>query len=116
MDQGRACQQGQRAPSCAHRQPHRKCYDCYAHAVSRTIAHRELRNNSSAVLRAVQTGETIQVTNHGTVVAVLVPPASGGGADVAVVRGTRRGGFAGLPRTRLDQPVQEVLDDLRGER
>lgn len=82
----------------------------------RRSPHRELPNNSSVVLRAVQTGETIQVANHGTVVAVLVPPASGGGADVAVVRGTRRGSFSGLPRTGLDHPVQEVLDDLRGER
>lgn len=42
--------------------------------MSRTIPHRELRNNSSAVLRDVQAGETIEVTNNGEVVAVLVPP------------------------------------------
>jgi prevent-host-death family protein len=40
----------------------------------RTISHRELRNNSSEVLRAVSAGETIEVTNHGDVAAVLVPP------------------------------------------
>jgi prevent-host-death family protein len=40
----------------------------------RTISHRELRNNSSKVLRAVSYGETIEVTNHGEVAAVLVPP------------------------------------------
>lgn len=41
----------------------------------RTINHRELRNNSSEVLRAVRSGETIEVTNHGEVAAVLMPPA-----------------------------------------
>jgi prevent-host-death family protein len=38
------------------------------------IPHRELRNNSSAVLRRVQQGEVVEVTNHGEVVAMLVPP------------------------------------------
>ncbi|MGI9034294.1 MAG: type II toxin-antitoxin system Phd/YefM family antitoxin [Acidimicrobiales bacterium] len=40
----------------------------------RTINHRELRNNSSVVLRDVAAGEVIEVTNHGEVAAVLVPP------------------------------------------
>lgn len=42
----------------------------------RTISHRELRNNSSEILRSVASGEIIEVTNHGEVVAVLVPPSS----------------------------------------
>jgi prevent-host-death family protein len=90
--------------------------------MTRVIAHRELRNNSSAVLRDVEAGETIEVTNHGTVVAVLVPPsssASSASSAASAVRqrpATRSGGFAALPRVRLDQPVQEVLDDLRGDR
>ena len=41
--------------------------------MAKTISHRELRNHSSDVLRRVQAGETIQVTNHGEVVAVLSP-------------------------------------------
>ena len=39
----------------------------------KTIPHRELRNRSSDVLRRVQAGETIQVTNYREVVAVLSP-------------------------------------------
>jgi prevent-host-death family protein len=39
-----------------------------------TMSHRELRNNSAEVLRAVRAGETIEVTNHGEVAAVLVAP------------------------------------------
>ena len=41
--------------------------------MARTIAHRELRNNSSAILREVQSGETFTIPNHGEVVAVLTP-------------------------------------------
>jgi prevent-host-death family protein len=83
--------------------------------MARTIPHRELRNNSSAVLRDVQAGESIAITNHGEVVAMLVPP--GGRRETLRVRRARvQGGFAGLERVRLDVPVQEVLDDLRGER
>src|SRR5258708_36525755 len=40
----------------------------------RTISHRELRNNSAEVLRAVGAGETIEVTNHGEVAAGVSPP------------------------------------------
>jgi prevent-host-death family protein len=82
----------------------------------RTIPHRELRNNSSEVLRAVQAGETIEVSNHGEVVAVLVPPARGPKASLRVRRAAVHGGFAGLPRAKLDRPVQESLDELRGDR
>lgn len=33
-----------------------------------------MRNNSAEILRAVATGETVQVTNHGRVAAVISPP------------------------------------------
>ncbi len=81
----------------------------------RTIPHRELRNDSSAVLRAVRDGETIEVTNNGEVVAILVPPRTPR-ASLRIRRATARGGFAGLRRVRLDHPVQRHLDDLRGDR
>jgi prevent-host-death family protein len=84
--------------------------------MARTIPHRELRNNSSAVLRDVQAGETIAVTNNGEVVAILVPPPRRSAAPVRVRRATARGGFAMLPRLRLDHPVQEDLDFLRDDR
>ena len=41
--------------------------------VTRTITQRELRNDSGAVLRAVQAGESITVTRNGTPVAELRP-------------------------------------------
>lgn len=82
----------------------------------RTIPHRELRNNSSTVLREVQAGETVYVTNNGEVVAMLVPPPRTAGASLRIRRATVRGGFAGLQRTAIDEPVQDVLDQLRGDR
>lgn len=80
----------------------------------RTIPHRELRNNSSAVLRDVKGGETIEITNHGEVVAVLVPPDSAD-LQIRVRKASIRGGFADLTRVRLDSPVQDILDELRAE-
>jgi prevent-host-death family protein len=88
----------------------------------RTISHRELRNNSSEILRAVSAGETIEVTNHGEVAAVLVPP------GLTVYERLVMGGKVRLPRA--DQPVDlrtvsrtvapvsssEIIADLRGDR
>ncbi|MFY9809042.1 MAG: type II toxin-antitoxin system prevent-host-death family antitoxin [Pseudonocardiaceae bacterium] len=82
----------------------------------RTIPHRELRNNSSAVLRDVQAGETVYVTNNGEVVAVLVPPPRAPGESLRIRRATVHGGFTELARTEIQEPVQDILDELRGER
>lgn len=48
----------------------------YAVAMTRTITQRELRNDSGAILREVQAGETIIVSRNGVPVAELrpVPP------------------------------------------
>lgn len=84
--------------------------------MTRTIPHRELRNNSSAVLRDVQAGESIEISNHGEVVAILVPPPRQSLDSLRVREAKVRGGFSALRRVRLDSPVQESLDDLRGDR
>ena len=84
--------------------------------VVRTIPHRELRNNSSAVLREVAQGETIQITNHGEVVAILVPPGAEPPSTLRIRRARINGGFAQLARAELDHPVQESPDDLRPDR
>lgn len=46
---------------------------CYAPPVTREISQRELRNDSGAVLRAVESGEDFVVTRNGTAVAELRP-------------------------------------------
>ena len=81
--------------------------------MARTIPHRELRNHSSEVLRRVQAGETIQVTNHGEVVAVLSPPSHG--MAPRIVAAKHRGGFAAIPRVRSAETIRQALDALREE-
>src|SRR4051794_7380325 len=68
-------------------------YDCCVV----TIPHREHRNDSSRVLRAVQAGATFEVTNHGEVVAIL-SPADAAGSNMRFRPATARGGFAALSR------------------
>ena len=80
------------------------------------LAHRDLRNRSAEVLRAVRDGARYEITNHGEVVAVLSPPASADPWPLSIRGPSRRGGFAALQRVRLDRPAQEALDELRGER
>ncbi len=85
-----------------------------------SIPHRELRNNSSAVLARVRSGESLAVTNHGVVTAILSPP---GGSELSrleaagQVRGPRIAApdFASIPRAR-GVGSREILADLRGER
>jgi prevent-host-death family protein len=64
----------------------------------RRISHRELRNNSSEVLRAVDNGESFEITNYGRVVALIVP------ANPTPLDRLRAAG-----RT---QPAELPLDDL----
>jgi prevent-host-death family protein len=88
----------------------------------RTISHRELRNNSSEILRAVSAGETIEVTNHGEVAAVLVPPALTV-YERLVVAGKvrepspdRRVDLRNVPRVAGPVSSAEIIADLRGDR
>lgn len=46
---------------------------CYMGGMSRMITQRELRNDSAAVLREVEAGETLIVTRNGAPVAELRP-------------------------------------------
>lgn len=82
--------------------------------MTRTIPHRELRNNSSEILRAVQAGESFTVTNHGRPIAKLVPV-----EDALPPLGVRpaltRGAVEGVRRVEADASIQETLDDMRGE-
>jgi prevent-host-death family protein len=82
----------------------------------RTIAHRELRNNSSQILSDVEAGETIAISNHGEVVAYLVPPQRSVTSGLRSRPARKKGGWDTLPRVRSAESVQHALDDLRGER
>lgn len=82
--------------------------------MTRTVPHRELRNDSSRLLREVAAGESFQITNHGEIVALLVPP-DGPLPALAMSPPRRQGGFGALPRTTVAEPTADVLDELRGE-
>ncbi len=87
----------------------------------RTISHRELRNSSAKVLRDVQAGEIIEVTNHGEVAAVLVPP-SLAPFERLVAAGKvrppldRSVDLRRLRRSKSASTTTEILADVRGER
>jgi prevent-host-death family protein len=87
----------------------------------RTISHRELRNSSAKVLRDVQAGEIIEVTNHGEVAAVLVPP-SLAPFERLVAAGKvrppldRSVDLRRLRRSKSASTTAEILADVRGER
>jgi prevent-host-death family protein len=82
--------------------------------MSRIINQRELRNQSAAVLREVEAGETIVVTRNGTPVAELRPIR----ARRFVLRATISAGAAHAPRidaqrfrADLDAVIDQRLDD-----
>jgi len=87
----------------------------------RTISHRELRNNSAQILREVRAGEIIEVTNHGEVAAVLVPPSASTFERLVTAGKVRRPVANGVKLTELPRGVSNgsapaIIRDLRGDR
>ncbi|MDQ3782156.1 MAG: type II toxin-antitoxin system prevent-host-death family antitoxin [Actinomycetota bacterium] len=79
----------------------------------RTINQRELRNNSGAVLREVQAGETMIVTRNGVPVAELrpVPPRRFVPRAAIAHAGQRAGRVDGARlRADLDSVVDQSID------
>lgn len=71
--------------------------------MSRTITQRELRNDSAAVLRDVQRGETITVTRNGTPIAELRPvPPRQFVPRAAIVHAAARAPRVDMARLRAD--------------
>jgi len=84
----------------------------------RRITHRELRNNSSKILREVQGGESIEVTNHGEVAAILIPPTltpyQRAVAAGRVREATGNVDFRTIKGRKLSVTSDEILGDIRG--
>lgn len=92
------------------------CYRCYINHMESTVSHRDLRNNSGAVLRSVEAGDSYTVTSRGKPVARLVPIGQAT-PDLPLHRpATIQGGFSHLVRHSVSSPSAETLDDLRGNR
>jgi prevent-host-death family protein len=90
-------------------------------AMMRTISHRELRNNSSEILRDVLAGEIIEVTNHGEVAAVLVPPSFTSYERLLAAGKVRLPADSSIdlrriPRVRSSLRTADIIADVRGDR
>jgi antitoxin (DNA-binding transcriptional repressor) of toxin-antitoxin stability system len=78
-----------------------------------------MRNRSGEILRRVEAGESVQVTNNGHLAAVIVPVA-GDPLDGLVARGEARPARAGATTlaaiTRVVSPMSsaELIEDSRG--
>jgi prevent-host-death family protein len=97
---------------------------CYAAAME-AVSIRELSGNASAVIRRVNGGETVQVTSHGTVVAVIMPVGQRERAHAALVSaGVLTGGSGNLTAILAPGPISlrkgqrraaDALAELRDE-
>lgn len=85
----------------------------------RSVTHREMRNESGAILREVAAGGTVQVTNNGIVAAVIVPPTADmlqQLTDRGEVRAARRplSDLAGVPAAPSSMTAAAIIEDSRG--
>jgi prevent-host-death family protein len=85
----------------------------------RTVTHREMRNQSGEILRQVADGETIQVTNHGQVTALIVPPSTDTLADLiarAQARPARTpiSSLRSIVRRKSTASSEAIVADVRG--
>lgn len=85
---------------------------------SKTITHRELRNESGRILREVQEGKTFIITNNGEPVATLQPIATDPLAGIRHQPRKSGARFSDLvpERGTSDESAFEALMFLRGER
>lgn len=87
----------------------------------RSVTHREMRNNSGEILRAVAAGESVQVTNNGQVAAVISPPSRDSLSEL-VARGQARPArkplstLGSVRRRKVSRPSAEIVADSRGRR
>lgn len=85
----------------------------------RSVTHREMRNNSGEILRAVAAGESVQVTNNGQVAAIISPP-SGDSLTELVARGQARparkplASLQAVRRGKASRTSAEIVTDSRG--
>lgn len=84
-----------------------------------TIGVRELQQRASAVLRRVERGEVLGITDRGRLVAVIESPSAARGAAALVAAGRvrpARRSPASLPAPVVAaRSIAEVLDDLRAD-
>lgn len=104
---------------------HRPPVDIVVRATARytyyveTVSHREMRNHSGDILRRVAAGESVQVSNNGRPVALIVP-IGGNALDGLIARGEARAArsdvhtLAGIARVSAAESSHDLLEDVRG--
>ena len=85
----------------------------------KTVTHRQMRNESGAILRAVAEGESFMVTNHGRAAAVISPPAKDPLAELTsqgALRPARRpiAVLSTIKRRSSALSAAELTSDARG--
>lgn len=92
---------------------------CYIGGMER-IGVRELRQHASRYLDRVKSGETVEVTERGQLVALLVPPDPARGARERLIADGHlipSSGILRLPRrVKAGRASGAVLDELREDR
>lgn len=104
--------------------PTRQCATmCYMSHRPRPVGVRELRQNLSVYLRRVRAGQTLEVTERGEPVALLVPlPESGSALSRLVSAGRASSPVGDLldlpppPRRGRPKRLSEALERVREER
>lgn len=85
----------------------------------KSVTHREMRNQSAEVLRRVESGESVIVTNHGRAAAIISPVGRAPLEELAE-RGQVRPAVKGLeslrsiPRSRAQLTSRQIITDSRG--
>ena len=85
-----------------------------------TVTHREMRNNSGEILRRVEAGESVRVTNNGRIAAVIVPPSGDALSDLAA-RGQLRPALRGtetlraIRRSTTSRSSEQIIAETRGQ-
>lgn len=93
----------------------RRATACYME----TVTHREMRNRSGEILRRVEAGESIEVSNNGRPAALIVP-VGGTVLDGLIARGEARPARAAVEtllairRVESMTTAQELIADSRG--
>lgn len=83
------------------------------------VTHREMRNRSGEILRRVEAGESIEVSNNGRPAALIVP-VGGTILDGLIARGEARAARAStetllaITRVKSTATTQELIESSRG--
>lgn len=80
-----------------------------------TITHREMRNHSAEVLRRVEAGESLQVSNHGRPAAIISPVGTDA-IEAANARPARAAleSLRTIQRTKATKSTAAMIEDVRG--